>query len=111
MKQVSPAALFTISVLLFYITVAIPSAGISQKTMPQAVANGKRVFNQSCAACHDTLGATTKSGPGLKIYYRDRHPADATVRAIIQQGKGKMPAFGALNHSQIDDLVAYLKTL
>lgn len=110
MKQVSPAALFAISVL-FYITVAIPSAVISQKTVPRAVANGKRVFNQSCAACHDRLGTTTKSGPGLKIYYRDRHPADATVRAIIQQGKGKMPAFGTLNNSQIDDLVAYLKTL
>jgi mono/diheme cytochrome c family protein len=31
---------------------------------------------------------------------------DATVRTIIQQGKGRMPAFGTLSESQIDDLVA-----
>jgi len=110
-KQVSPAALFAIFLFLF-LAIAIPPVVISQKSVPQAVANGKRNFNQSCAACHDTLGTTTKSGPGLKNYYGHQpHPADATVRTIIQQGKGKMPAFSTLNKSQIDDLVVYLKTL
>jgi mono/diheme cytochrome c family protein len=67
--------------------------------------------SQSCSACHDALGTTTKSGAELKSYYR-RQPrsADATVRTIIQQGKSKMPAFSTLNKSQTDDLVAYLKT-
>ena len=111
MKQVSPAALFAIFAV-FYLAIAIPPVVISQKSAPQAFANGKRTFNQSCAACHDTLGTTTKSGPGLKNYYRHHpHPADATVRTIIQQGKGRMPAFSTLNRLQTDDLVAYLKTL
>ncbi len=84
----------------------------SQEPLPPAVANGKRIFNQSCAACHDTLGTTTKSGPELKNYYRHQpRPADDTVRSIIQQGKGRMPAFSTLNKLQNDDLVAYLKTL
>jgi mono/diheme cytochrome c family protein len=110
-KHVSLAAPFAFLVFLF-LAIAVPQAVISQKSVPNAVANGKRIFNQSCAACHDTLGATTKSGPGLKNYYRhEPRPADATVRAIIQQGKGKMPAFSTLDKSQTDDLVTYLKIL
>jgi mono/diheme cytochrome c family protein len=110
-KQVLPAAPFAFVVFLF-LTIAAPQAVISQKSVPVAVANGKRIFNQSCSSCHDTLGATTKSGPELKSYYRRQpHPADATVRTIIQQGKGKMPPFSILDKSQTDDLVAYLKTL
>jgi mono/diheme cytochrome c family protein len=106
----SPETLFAPFVFL-YLTVAIPPPVISQKSTPQAVVNGKHIFKQSCA-CHDTLGTTTKSGPGLKDYYRHQpHPADATVRTIIQQGKGRMPAFRALNKLQTDNLVAYLKTL
>lgn len=111
MKQVSLVALFAILVFL-YLAIATPPPVISQKSTPQAVVNGKHIFNQSCATCHDTLATTTKSGPGLKNYYRHQpHPADATVRTIIQQGKGRMPAFTALNKLQTDNLVAYLKTL
>jgi mono/diheme cytochrome c family protein len=111
MKRVSLAAPFAFLVFLF-LAIAVPHAVISQRPVPIAVANGKRIFNQSCSACHDTLGATTKSGPELKSCYRRQpHPADANVRAIIQQGKGKMPAFSTLDKSQTEDLVAYLKTL
>ena len=111
MKVMSPAALFALLVFL-YLAIAIPPAVISQSSAPQAAANGKRIFNQSCAACHDTLGTMTKSGPALKNYYRHQpRPADAIVRSIIQQGKGRMPAFSTLNKLQVDDLVVYLKTL
>jgi mono/diheme cytochrome c family protein len=109
-KQVSLVALFAILVFL-YLAIATPPAVISQTSAPHAVANGRRIFNQSCATCHDTLGTTTKPGPRLKNYYRHQRPADATVRTIIQQGKGRMPAFSTLNPLQVDDLVAYLKTL
>jgi mono/diheme cytochrome c family protein len=110
-KQVSNGVLSIAFVFLFF-AIAIPPAMISQKSAPQAAANGKRIFIQSCAACHDTLGTTLKSGPELKNYYRRQpRPADGTVHTIIQQGKGKMPAFSTLNKSQTDELVAYLKTL
>jgi len=110
-KQVSTVALLVVFIFFFF-SIALPPAMISEKSVPQAVANGNRTFNQSCASCHDTLGTTTKSGPALKDYYRHPpHPDDTTVRTIIQQGKGRMPAFNTLNKLQIDDLVAYLKTL
>jgi mono/diheme cytochrome c family protein len=111
LKHISPSALFA-SLAFYFLVIAIPAAMVSQKYMPQATANGKLLFNQSCAACHDTLGTTTKSGPELRNYYRRQpRPADAVVRTIIQQGKGRMPAFSTLNKSQTDELIAYLKTL
>jgi mono/diheme cytochrome c family protein len=112
MKKTSTAALVATFVFLF-IALAISPAAIPQKPAAQAVANGQRIFNQSCSACHDTHGTTAKSGPALKSYYRQHspHPTDDTVRAIILDGKGKMPAFSTLSKSQTDDLVAYLKTL
>lgn len=93
--------------------VALPPSQSSQYPAPQAVTNGQRIFIQSCATCHDTHGSVTKSGPELKSYYREHQPrpTDAVVRAVIQQGKGKMPAFSSLSKSQTDDLVAYIKTL
>jgi mono/diheme cytochrome c family protein len=111
-KRISPAALVATFVFLF-IALAISPAAIPQKPAAQAVANGQRIFNQSCAACHDTHGTIAKSGPGLKSYYHQHnpHPTDDALRSIILDGKGKMPAFSTLSKSQTDDLVAYLKTL
>jgi mono/diheme cytochrome c family protein len=76
------------------------------------VADGRRLFGQSCALCHETLGTATKSGPGLKSYYR-RQPrvTDSAVREVILNGKGKMPGFSTFSKSQMNDLIEYLKTL
>jgi mono/diheme cytochrome c family protein len=99
-------------VIFLFLFVAIPQAVIPQGSERQTIANGKRIFSQSCAACHDTLGTATKSGPELKNYYHHQpRPADNAVRTVIHQGKGKMPGFSTLNETQTDSLVAYLKTL
>jgi mono/diheme cytochrome c family protein len=109
--RVSFVLLFVVFVFLF-LAVAIPPALMSQKLLPEAAAKGRHIFAQSCASCHDALGTTTKSGPALKSYYqRQPRPTDTKVRTIIEQGKGKMPAFSSLDKLQVDDLVAYLKTL
>ena len=88
----------------------------SAATLPAAQANpanGQRIFTQSCASCHDAHSATPKVGIGLQSYYRQHtpRPTDVSVRAIIQQGKGAMPAFTTLSKSQTDDLIAYLRML
>jgi mono/diheme cytochrome c family protein len=98
--------------VFLFLAIAIPGTVSPQRSAPQAAADGKRIFNQSCLACHDTLGTATKPGAKLKNYYRRQpRPTDATVSSIIRQGKGKMPAFSTLNKTQVDDLVAYIKTL
>jgi quinoprotein glucose dehydrogenase len=85
----------------------------SLKPSAESVVQGQRIFSQSCASCHDAHGTIVKSGPALKNYYREHqpHPTDASVRAVIRQGKGTMPAFSTLSKSQTDDLIAYLRTL
>ena len=111
MKRTPLAEIFAVSVFLL-MGIAIPPTATSQEFAPQAVARGRGLFNQSCASCHDVLGTATKSGPGLKSYYhRQGRPPDAALRVIIQQGKGTMPAFGTFNKTQLDDLLAYLKTI
>lgn len=98
--------------VFFLITIAIPWAVISQPSASDAVACGRRLFNQSCAPCHDTLGTVAKSGPELKNLYRHQlRPADAAVGAIIKHGKGRMPGFSTFDQTQLADLLAYLKTL
>jgi mono/diheme cytochrome c family protein len=79
----------------------------------QSIRHGQQMFGEYCASCHSTRSATSLAGPGLKGFYGLHHPkpSDAAVRAIIATGKGKMPAFGNLSPSQIDELIAYLKTL
>jgi len=109
MKVFRGAALALVG-FLFLAPQFLPAAR-SEGSIPPAV-QGRRIFNQSCAGCHDTLGRLRKSGPGLKNYYHQQpRPSDAAVRRIIQEGRGKMPAFGSLNRSQVDDLVAFLRTL
>jgi mono/diheme cytochrome c family protein len=110
MKRMPPAVLFLCPGLLCF-AVAIAPAFSAQRSTTQA-ANGRRIFNQYCAGCHDTLGATTQSGPALRGYYhRQPRPSDLAVQRIIQQGEGTMPAFRTLSSSQLNDLIAYLKTL
>lgn len=110
MKRMLPTALFLCSGILCVAVAIAPAFGAQGSTTQTA--NGKRIFNQYCAGCHDTHGATTKSGPVLGSYYhRHPRPGEPAVRRIIQQGKGNMPAFSTLSSSQINDLIAYLKSL
>jgi len=79
--------------------------------------DGAAVFKANCATCHgaDAKGQTPV-GKSLKI--KDLHAADvqktsaADLTKVISDGKGKMPAFKTkLSKAQIDDVVAYIKSL
>jgi mono/diheme cytochrome c family protein len=79
----------------------------------EAARNGERTFVQSCASCHSVRASASLVGPSLKGYYsaHQPRPTDAAVRAVILQGRGRMPSFSSLRKGQIDDLIEYLKTL
>lgn len=78
---------------------------------------GKEVFDQ-CGVCHAHDTDEKKMGPSLKGLYKKakmangQKPSDASVLAIVNKGKGTMPAFAdVLTAEEKDNLLAYLKTL
>jgi quinoprotein glucose dehydrogenase len=69
---------------------------------------GKNLYSRNCMICHGkTLeGASIHSIPSISDL-KERLPVK-TVRQTIIGGKGMMPAFGHLDSTQVDALVAYL---
>lgn len=93
-----------------------PSKPLSQLT-PQEAA-GYATFQSQCAKCHYANSQRALHGPGLQglfklPYLQNGQPAnDDRVLAIIQYGRGNMPAFGnMLDEEQARELLAYLHTL
>ena len=84
---------------------------------PQQAA-GRRVYDQNCLVCHEAYSSSDRNGPSLKGLYKKKFMVsgqpvnDDRVRDITLMGKSKMPAYqGALSDQQVNDLLAYMKTL
>jgi len=75
------------------------------------VANGGQLYRLQCAACHSW------GGNGGALLGREAPAITAAgpvqVAEAVRTGPGSMPAFGnaALDHRELDDLVAYTRTL
>ena len=94
-----------------------PAAKAEEKPAPGDPAAGKKLFKKDCSICHFDTAATRRVGLGLKgLYKRDQLPTaakpvtDASLRAIIAEGMTQMPPF-KFSKKEMDDLLAYLKTL
>ena len=79
---------------------------------------GRNVFDANCARCHEPYSSRGLHGPSLHNVYKKQYlpsgmPAnDDRITEVILRGRAKMPAFGnSLSVTQIDALLAYLKTL
>jgi len=84
---------------------------------PADDAAGKNIFTSKCAICHGPNG-DGKSPIGKTLNIPDFHSAqaqkmtEAEVKAIVTDGKNKMPAFkGKLTDTQIDQVVDYVRHL
>jgi cytochrome c len=78
---------------------------------------GKEVFEQ-CGVCHSATTDQKKMGPSLKGLYKKpklangQKPSDESILAMVNKGKGSMPAFAdVLSSEEKSHLIAYLKTL
>ena len=81
-------------------------------------AAGKAVFEKSCKACH---GATGEGNPNLakmmKVEFKDLGSAevqgmkDADLKAVITEGKGKMKPVKTVSAGDLDNVIAYVRTL
>lgn len=93
----------------------LASSALAQKKGDET--KGKEVFEQ-CGVCHAADTDEKKMGPALKGLYKKtklangQKPTDAAILAIINKGKGAMPAFAdVLSADEKADVLAYLKTL
>jgi mono/diheme cytochrome c family protein len=80
--------------------------------------HGRVVYDADCIRCHEPYSRWGTHGPSLTGMYKKQFlpsgmPAnDARVSDVILMGKTKMPSFrGKLTAQQLEDLLAYLKTL
>ncbi len=75
---------------------------------------GQDIFAQHCLQCHSIAQGQVTFGPSLYAEMKKAQgkKSSAEIRAIIKNGKGKMPAFGEkITPEDTDKLLAYLHTL
>lgn len=96
------------------------AVGPATKASSRAAARrGQAIFEQRCAMCHYSDRVEKKVGPGLKgIYKRGTFSTngskitDESLKGWIRNGDSQMPPFkDVLDSGQLNDLVAFLKTL
>lgn len=102
--------------ILSPVPASVQSQAASQPAAVDPVKRGETWFYQRCSLCH--LGRVLKNerhepiGKSLNGLLKDAPPAgEAAVRNVIRSGNLRMPGFQYLDPDQLDDLIAYLKTL
>lgn len=102
----------------FVAPILLAAAGTGTNTDAADAKEGQKIFANHCAICHHAHSTETKVGPGLKGLFKKAKlktgaaVTESSVRQLIENGHGGMPAWkSVLSKDQIDDLVAYLKTL
>jgi mono/diheme cytochrome c family protein len=88
------------------------------RSMNEQQVRGEGLFLQRCSLCHLTQAKRLRPdsrpyGPSLTSLLRDAGAAkEQAVREIILQGGPRMPGFQyGFTAEQMDDLMAFLKTL
>lgn len=87
--------------------------------MPLAASEaGKAVYDKSCKTCH---GPNGEGNPAIaKAMKVTMHPlgsaevqqkSDADLKAAITKGTGKMKPVAGVTGKQVDDVVAFVRTL
>jgi mono/diheme cytochrome c family protein len=72
---------------------------------------GAIIYKTNCYGCH-AGGPTQAFAPSLSRYLSEGKHNESETRRIIREGKGNMPPFGRrLTRSELNDLLAYMKTL
>jgi len=107
------AVMTSLAVGLAAVTLLCPIGSQAESTKSAAMVHaGQDVFEQRCMQCHSTAEGQTMFGPSLYHEMKKPHGSAADIRAILQNGKGKMPSFkDKLTPEDTNNLLAYLHTL
>lgn len=92
--------------------------GLAATLQAADVANGKAVYDRSRKSCHAADGAGNPAiAKAMKVEIKDlRSPevqsmTDAQLKMVVTDGKGKMQAIKSIQGKELDDVVAYVKSL
>ena len=95
-----------------------PAAGLpAAEKLNEQEMRGEGLFLQRCSLCHLPrklkFGSPTVIGPSLSGQFKDSTPDQQKIlRGFILKGGPDMPGFQyGLEPKEVDDLVAFLKTL
>jgi len=79
----------------------------SQSLLASGVGEG--AYRTQCAGCH---GMDKKGSPGMfpSLVDLKARMAEGEIADVVKNGRGRMPAFGALPPATIANLVSYLRT-
>jgi mono/diheme cytochrome c family protein len=79
---------------------------------------GKAVFDRACKSCHGADGA---GNPTIAKMMKVEIPVlgssavqslpDADLKAVVTKGKGKMKPVASVTGNQVDDVIAFVRTL
>lgn len=117
MKILSLTATGLLLVVLCLIVVARPSS-LSGAAASESAASADELYSRNCARCHGKDGRAK----GLKAkavgarnladaQWQDR-VSDERIFNSINNGKGKMPAYGKkLSEAEVDSLVSFVRRL
>lgn len=79
---------------------------------------GKAVYDRACKSCHGADGTANPAvAKMMKVEIKDlkshdvQSMSDADLKKIVTEGKGKMRPVTSVTGNQLDDVVAYVKTL
>ena len=79
---------------------------------------GKAVYDKSCKACHGATGAANPNiAKMMKVDMRDlsssdvQSLSDSEMKRIITDGQGKMKPIKSVAGKDLDNVIAYVRTL
>jgi len=77
-----------------------------------AATGGESIYRNSCARCHGlNLEGNAGKGAAKIDAVKMASLSDQMMTLLIRNGKGTMPAFGGLTQFQVDELIAYLRSM
>ena len=87
--------------------------------VPAELAEGERLFNDTCARCHGAQAAGTDAGPPLvHIVYEPNHHADIAFQRAVALGApahhwrfGNMPPVPGVDEAAVERITAYVRWL
>jgi cytochrome c oxidase cbb3-type subunit 3 len=99
-------------VLLVTLAIAATPQAAPQDATADVIAQGKKLFDGMCSRCHGIDG-TGDEGPALNRPTLTRAGTDDALRKIIDEGipERGMPRVRRLTSGEIDQLVAYVRSL